>query len=77
MTRSTRLSSRGIDKYGDIDLKAVNKAATSEDLKDEAEADNVRGDQAPDREAEGCAGRQSEGCTGFGAAGGQPFLHRF
>jgi molecular chaperone HtpG len=29
----------GIEKYGDIDLKAVNKAATSEDLKDEAEAD--------------------------------------
>ena len=27
----------GIDKYGDIDLKAVNKASTSEDLKDEAE----------------------------------------
>jgi molecular chaperone HtpG len=29
----------GIEKYGDIDLKAVNKAATSEDLKDEADAD--------------------------------------
>jgi molecular chaperone HtpG len=29
----------GIEKYGDIDLKAVNKAATSEDLKDEAETD--------------------------------------
>jgi molecular chaperone HtpG len=27
----------GIDKYGDVDLKAVNKASTSEDLKDEAE----------------------------------------
>jgi molecular chaperone HtpG len=27
----------GIDKYGEIDLKAVNKAATGEDLKDEAE----------------------------------------
>jgi len=26
----------GVDKYGDIDLKAVNKASTSEDLKDEA-----------------------------------------
>ena len=26
----------GIDKYGDLDLKAVNKAATSEDLKDES-----------------------------------------
>jgi len=28
----------GVDKYGDIDLKAVSKAATSEDLKEEAEA---------------------------------------
>jgi len=27
-----------VDKYGEIDLKAVNKAATSEDLKDEAES---------------------------------------
>jgi molecular chaperone HtpG len=31
----------GVDKYGDIDLKAVNKASTSEDLKDEAEADKA------------------------------------
>jgi molecular chaperone HtpG len=31
----------GIDKYGDIDLKAVNKAATSEDLKDGAEPDKA------------------------------------
>jgi molecular chaperone HtpG len=29
----------GVEKYGDIDLKAVNKASTSEDLKDEAEPD--------------------------------------
>ena len=29
----------GIDKYEDIDIKAVNKASTSEDLKDEAEPD--------------------------------------
>jgi molecular chaperone HtpG len=29
----------GIEKYGDIDLKAVNKVSTSEDLKDEAEPD--------------------------------------
>jgi molecular chaperone HtpG len=28
----------GIDKYGEIDLKAVNKASTSEDLKDAADA---------------------------------------
>ena len=31
----------GIDKYGDIDLKAVNKAATSDDLKDDAEPDKT------------------------------------
>src|ERR1700678_3024451 len=31
----------GIEKYGDIDLKAVNKASTSEDLKDEAEPDKA------------------------------------
>jgi molecular chaperone HtpG len=29
----------GVEKYGDIDLKAVNKAATSDDLKDETEPD--------------------------------------
>src|ERR1700733_9012392 len=31
----------GVQKYGDIDLKAVNKASTSEDLKDEAEPDKA------------------------------------
>ncbi len=31
----------GIDKYGDVDLKSVNKAATSDDLKDEAEPDKA------------------------------------
>ncbi len=31
----------GIDKYGEIDLKAVSKASTSEDLKDEAEPDKA------------------------------------
>lgn len=31
----------GIDKYGDTDLKAINKASTSEDLKDEAEPDQT------------------------------------
>jgi molecular chaperone HtpG len=30
-----------IDKYGDVDLKAVNKASTSEDLKEEAEPDKT------------------------------------
>jgi molecular chaperone HtpG len=31
----------GVDKYGEIDLKAVNKAATSDDLKDEAEPEKA------------------------------------
>ena len=31
----------GIDKYGDIDLKPVNKASTSEDLKDAAEPEKA------------------------------------
>jgi molecular chaperone HtpG len=31
----------GIDKYGDIELKAVNKASTSEDLKDDSEPDQA------------------------------------
>ena len=31
----------GVEKYGDIDLKAVNKASTSEDLKDDAEPDKA------------------------------------
>jgi molecular chaperone HtpG len=31
----------GIDKYGDISLRSVNKSSTSEDLKEEAEPDKV------------------------------------
>jgi molecular chaperone HtpG len=31
----------GVEKYDDIDLKAVNKASTSDDLKDEAEPDKA------------------------------------
>jgi molecular chaperone HtpG len=31
----------GIDKYGEIDLKAVNKASTSDDLKNEAQPDKA------------------------------------
>jgi molecular chaperone HtpG len=31
----------GVEKYGDIDLKAVNKASTSDDLKDEGEPDKA------------------------------------
>jgi molecular chaperone HtpG len=31
----------GIDKYGEIDFKSVNKTSTSEDLKDEAEPDKA------------------------------------
>ncbi len=31
----------GVDKYGETDLKAVNKSSTSDDLKDESEPDNT------------------------------------
>ena len=31
----------GVEKYGDIELKAVNKSSTSDDLKDESEADKA------------------------------------
>ena len=31
----------GVDKYGDIELKSVNKAATSEDLKDDSEPEKA------------------------------------
>jgi molecular chaperone HtpG len=31
----------GVDKYGEIELKSVNKASTSEDLKDESEPDKT------------------------------------
>jgi molecular chaperone HtpG len=31
----------GVDKYGDVDFKAINKASTGEDLKDEAEPDKA------------------------------------
>src|ERR1700744_6500931 len=31
----------GVEKYGDIDLKAVNKASTSDDLKDDATPDST------------------------------------
>jgi molecular chaperone HtpG len=31
----------GVDKYGELDLKAVNKASTGEDLKDESTAENA------------------------------------
>jgi molecular chaperone HtpG len=31
----------GVDKYGELDLKAINKASTSEDLKDDAEPDHA------------------------------------
>jgi molecular chaperone HtpG len=31
----------GIDKYGEIDIKSINKAATGDDLKDETESDSA------------------------------------
>ena len=58
----------GIDKYGDIDLKAVNKASTGEDLKDEAEPNNSRSAQASARQAQGHPRRPCERCTCLRAA---------
>jgi molecular chaperone HtpG len=33
----------GVDKYGETDLKSINKSSTSEDLKDESEPDKAEG----------------------------------
>ncbi len=66
----------GVEKYGDIDLKAVNKASTSEDLKDETEPDKADTLKPLIEKAEGHAGRPGEGCSRLGAAGGQPVVHR-
>ena len=66
----------GIDKYGDIDLKAVSKSSTSEDLKDEAEPDKAEALTTADRQAESHARRSREGCTCLRAACRQSLLHR-
>jgi molecular chaperone HtpG len=51
----------GVDKYGDIDLKAVNKAATSEDLKDDSDAREGRGAQASARKIKATLGDRRQG----------------
>ena len=67
----------GIDKYGDIELKAINKAATSEDLKDEAEPDKGEELKPLLDKIKATLGRPCEGCAGLSAARRQPVLHRF
>ena len=60
----------GIDKYGDVDLKAVNKTSTSEDLKDEAEPDKAAGTAAAARQVQSHSRRPCEGCARLRPAGG-------
>ena len=60
----------GIDKYGDIELKAVNKTSTSEDLKDEAEADKTETLKPLLEKLKAMLGDRREGRAGFGAACG-------
>ena len=50
----------GIDQYGDIDLKAVNKSSTSEDLKDEAEPDKAEELEAAARKDQSHARRSRQ-----------------
>ena len=66
----------GIDKYGEIDLKAVNKASTSEDLKDEAEPDKAEALKPLLDKLKAHAWRSREGCARLVAACRQPFVHR-
>jgi molecular chaperone HtpG len=66
----------GIDKYGDIDLKAVNKASTSEDLKDEAEPGEGRSAEAAAREAEGHAGDRVKDVRASVRLADSPSVHR-
>ena len=53
----------GVDKYGDIDLKAVNKSSTGEDLKDESDAREGRRAQAAARKDQGHARRSRQRCA--------------
>ncbi len=46
--RWMRLFSPGIEKYQDVELKAVNKTSASDDLKDESAPDKGGGDEAAD-----------------------------
>ena len=60
-----------IDKYQDIELKAVNKSSAGEDLKDEADKDkkSQRRDEASDREDQRRSGRERKRCADFRAFG--------
>ncbi len=66
----------GIDKYGEIDLKSVNKASTSEDLKERQRARRSRGPQASSRQAESHPRRSSQRRSRLRPPRRQPFLHR-
>ena len=67
----------GVDKYGDIDLKSVNKTSASEDLKDEAEPDKTEALKPLLEKIKSHAGRSGQRCARVGPAGRQSFVHRF
>ncbi len=66
----------GVEKYGDIDLKSVNKTSTDDDLKDESESGKAEETQAPAREGEGHPRRSRQGCPRLRSPRRQPLLHR-
>ena len=68
----------GVDKYQDVELKAVNKSSAGEDLKDEADQKTRAKTLKPLLEKiKGVLGDKREGCEGVGASGRQPVVHCF
>ena len=66
----------GIEKYGDVDLKAVNKSSTSEDLKDDAEPDKAEALKPLLDKMRAALGDRVKERQRFGAPRRQPLLHR-
>ena len=66
----------GIDKYGDIELKSVNKASTGEDLKDEAEPDKAEALKPLLEKLKTMLGDRVKDVRVSVAACRQPVLHR-
>ena len=65
-----------VPKYGDIDLKAVNKSATGDDLKDDSTPQKSRRAQAPARKDQGHARRRRQRGARLIAPCRQPIRHR-
>ncbi len=66
----------GIDKYGDIDLKAVNKTSASEDLKDEVETEKSEDPSTSSRQTKSHPRRSRQRCARLRPPRRQPLLHR-